>query len=247
MTRYAAAVTVLVALIGGPGLARAAHFEKLDEQITKEVSPGLGQQVPVCTGDASLVASTFVDPDRAGVTSRSSASVASNQMDCMLSEPASLTLTLMFTVVADSEAPGTEVPLCLREAHSLTASDSGEATAIAEFGGDPITGPFEIVRLPANEVLYSTGPFAVTNDSEIASVRRLLTARIGDTIQIQLRTIAFAQVFGVGTGNTDIDTDLLLRIGPCAAPAPVMSHGPLAALALVLGGLGAVLLRRRRS
>ena len=72
-------------------------------------------------------------------------------------------------------------------------------------------------------------------------------ARVGDIIQIQLRTIVLAQVNGVGAGNADLDTDLLIRIGPCAAPAPVLSHGLLAALALVLGGLGAALLRRRRS
>ena len=32
----------MVALIGGPRMVHAAHLEKLDQQITKEVSPGLG-------------------------------------------------------------------------------------------------------------------------------------------------------------------------------------------------------------
>jgi len=248
MTRSTVVVVASLALVAFAQPAGAVHLEKVDEQIAKDSSPPFAQQGGECTGDAFIFASAIVEPGRAVISTTSRANAVGQVADCSITETNSLTVILTFDILPDpGDVPGTPVQLCLQEAHDVLARDSGNGTATAEFGGSPITNPFTVVRLPANQILYSAGPLSVSDDREQGSATKPVTAAIGDTIRITLGATTQAATMGVGSAEAAVATEFRIRLGACSPGAPVLSPAALAALALLRGAFGAVVLRRRRA
>jgi len=229
----------------------AVHLEKIDEHIDKEQGPGAEQLdgAPVCTSFGEGSGSASSTGVAASIKLFTRETLVSESIECATSSSSTILATAGFSVAPDpGDRVGAPVTLCLQENHDLAASTTGEAQAASTEGGVPLSDPATIVRNPGAVTIFSTGPnIANLNGRLVDGTVRPFSASIGDHLTLRLGLQSATSILdAVGTGETSGVANMGINIGPCPRePAPVASGLGLVALALGLGALGSLALRRR--
>lgn len=252
MDRSARVLLITVGvLLGGVRMAAAAHLEKINSQVNKEVSPQAATDATdPCFGEADTTITADVLAAEFLVDVREHTAVRAANDSCNLTESNNVSILVTFMIMPDgAEQIGTPVEFCVDANQALFAQASGAATAETQLGGNPITDPETLVRSPGNVTLVSVGPFNLVNSGQqVGNERRTVTALIGDTVTFNESVNTSSAVMNaVGDASADATTHIRFSVGPCAAQgAPVASRGGLATLAAALAGIGVVVLRRRQ-
>jgi hypothetical protein len=241
-----ATLAVMALLMALSSRVWAAHLEKLDEQIVKDL-PSLGQSGGPCSASLEGGITVTETTNRASIDMRILAQVRADEASCNESAGGTLLALVGFLVVGDGgESPGTPLELCFSADHALAASDAGAGFGRARLGGFVITDPSRITRNAAVE--YSNGPLVVEDGQNTNRRQGQFPISIGDTIVMTLGNSAFAESNGIGSARASTRSTLSVNLGPCTpVGAPAMSPLALGALAVGLAGLGALLARRRRT
>jgi hypothetical protein len=238
----------MLALALLPVQARAAHLEKVDQQVEESSSPleGQGDSTSPCESTAQQTVTVDVFPNEASIEIDSLALVRGTSPSCNATAFNTAQVSVAFAVVPDpGESPGAPVTLCFRAAHDLRASDTGGTTsASASLAGAPDTDPSEIAVTSAG-IVHSNGPIAVADGRDAKSFGGPVPAIIGDILEMTLSTKSAAMLQGVGMAEARTHAELIIDLGTCNAPVPAASRTVLLALALALAALGSVTVARR--
>jgi hypothetical protein len=240
------AITALSVLIGSN--AWALHFTAGASDIERQVPPSQASEPG--SGVPSISASAEGGPESAtfsasvGLSDRLSVTCP----DEMCSDSSEQSNLATFPVTLDPDAGdriGDPVTLCITYRYSRRIETTGNFTASATAGGSPITDPASVVRAPGSTVLFSEGPSTITSGSDSKSFQATAHAAIGDTITISVGERATVMGSGIGGASVTEQSFLGFSSGTCVGnPAPAASFPALVGLALALGGLGVLAVRR---
>ena len=248
------AATVLLALVGLASSAHAAHFVKVDEQKVEQAPP----EASTLPGSSSPCQTDFFGSGRADVTPQiifadvSSSVNASGTCD-MEDSTITDTVFISFQLAPDPDDGAGPITLCFQAGHSLAAESSGDGTSSASFGGSggsppPITTPSQITRSPGAMIIFTAGPTTILTGTDADSKAGLFTANIGDILTLSIGTSVHSLLNGTGSANAGAEGRLSVNVGSCIDHgAPAVSHTGLIVLAGLLGALGVLTVRRRRS
>jgi IPTL-CTERM motif len=242
-----------LAMFGLIGPAHAAHFVKVDEhaatQGPTEPAQSADQSSPCIRNFAFFGQGSFFNSQVAYVDVGSFSSLSGT---CeMASETDTNFENLSVTIVSDSGDVAGPITLCFSASHDLVADSTGDGTASSTFGGGdmtPITLPATITRSPGAITIFSGGPTTILTGTDADSESSLFTANVGDTITLDVADSTHATLDGTGSANARGAARLSINIGSCIDHgAPAVSHTGLIVLAALLGALGMLTIRRRRS
>lgn len=254
--RYVTSVAgaVLLAVFGVAGSAHAAHLVKIDEQKVDHAPP----ESSTLPGPSSPCHTDFFSSGRAEVSPQIAfanvfGSVTASGNCDMENDTGTDTIFISFQLAPDPDDSAGPVTLCFQASHSLAVDTSGNGTASASFGGSggsppPFTTPSTITHSPGAITVFSAGPTAIVTGTDADSQAGLFTANIGDTLTLDVGTSVHSLLNGTGSANARAEDRLSINVGSCIDHgAPAVSHTGLIVLAGLLGALGVLTVRRRRS
>jgi hypothetical protein len=233
----------LLAMLLQSGMASAIEFRLVDQREAEE-RPSLGQLPAGCVSDGA--ADSQLDFGSTSVSLRSRSWATSAGSDC----DAAFQFLVSSAIDADVIGPpGTQAQICYvinGQANAQADGPNATASAAVASGILPMPEPVGIYlnAVPIVEVLETVS----SNDRYQDSQRGVFTVTPGD--QITLVTGARAGNFFVAQGPGVAAGDAAFRaaiyIGDCPHDrAPAASTTGLGGLAIALGGLGILALRRR--
>ena len=215
--------------------SEAVSLRELSRGVQEQAAEGQQPPPPGCVVSGSNDVDFDTTPSLAAIGVTSRAEVSGTACD----EVSLNTATTFLAASLVGGPAGTPVQLCLIGSYAGAApADGPRAAANVRAGGNPVADPGQIL-INAAPVFLQEATF-MSDQQGGDTVRTLVTAAVGDTIEIRNGTEAQASVLGEGTARGFVTARLEVHIGTCPierAPSGGSLGLGLLAAALFVAGL----------